>query len=302
MVPAKGGIIGLQVAGITPLDDPHILPALLEIKPAWVRLELIWNQIERSDGTYDWSKTDGLISGLTKNGIQVLAVVDYLPTFLKDWNKAVTRFEKFYAEAIKRYKPGGTLATAQGWGTGGVRYWEIFNEPNLPGYGWGVQGMDTASYVDEYALMLTSANKVLRANDPAGVIMLAGLSPDGLPPDTFWSALYNAGMKNCFDILAVHPYGYFGRFSILEDTLEQYVTSKGDAGKTVWFSEVGTNNDSERADLLNQLATERPKINALIWLSLYDLGNAPGKTYGLMTYDFAKKPDFDLFKSLFGVK
>jgi hypothetical protein len=300
--PPRGGIIGIGIAGITPLTDARIVTAVKDLAVPWVGVVFIWSELERADGTYDWGRIDPLIVGLMKNNVNVLGVVNYHPAGVKDWATAEARFQKFLTALVGRYKVGGELANANAVTNAGVSHWEIFNEPNLPGFGWGYKGMNTANYVDEYFLMLALANKTIRANDPGAIIVLGGLSRDGLSPDTFLSAFYTAGFQKCVDVLGFHPYGYVGQLSALEDSLESYVAAKGDPGKTIWFNESGTNNDSGRAALLRTLAGELPNLNAFFWFSLQDLGTASGKNYGLIRLNFTRKPDFDLFKSLFGKK
>ncbi len=75
----------------------------------------------------------------------------------------------FVANTVERYKPGGVLATQQGWGSGvGVRYWEIWNEPDLNQFWSGT--------VEEYYQLLEVAYQTIKASDPEATVILGGLA------------------------------------------------------------------------------------------------------------------------------
>ena len=73
---------------------------------------------------------------------------------------------------VARYRPGGDLARAKGWGPGvGVRAWQVGNEPNLPNFWRGTPA--------DYVRLLEVAALVIRWLDPAATIVHNGQS-DGL--------------------------------------------------------------------------------------------------------------------------
>ncbi len=75
----------------------------------------------------------------------------------------------FVSNTVQRYKPGGTLAQAQGWGDNvGIRYWEIWNEPDLNQFWSGT--------VKEYYRLLEVAYQTVQAADPEATVMLGGLA------------------------------------------------------------------------------------------------------------------------------
>ncbi|MBC8450033.1 MAG: carboxypeptidase regulatory-like domain-containing protein [Chloroflexi bacterium] len=75
----------------------------------------------------------------------------------------------FVSNTVQRYKPGGDLAQDQGWGDDiGVRYWEIWNEPDLDQFWSGT--------VEEYYRLLEVGYQAIQAADPEATVILGGLA------------------------------------------------------------------------------------------------------------------------------
>jgi hypothetical protein len=75
----------------------------------------------------------------------------------------------FVFRTVERYRPGGLLAQQQGWPEQvGVRYWEIWNEPDYTQF-W------TGNVADYYRL-LEVAYKTIKSADPQAVVLLGGLA------------------------------------------------------------------------------------------------------------------------------
>lgn len=115
----------------------------------------------------------------------------------------------FVAAAVNRYKPGGELAAANNWPAGvGVRYWEMWNEPDLDMF-WDASAED-------YARLLKVGYLVTKAADPEATVLFAGLANSYASGDKF--EYYRrvltilaadpaaAGYGFYHDILATHSY------------------------------------------------------------------------------------------------
>jgi len=77
----------------------------------------------------------------------------------------------FTTAAVNRYKPGGTLAQANGWPAGvGVTHWEMWNEPDLTIF-WDAS-------VEDYARLLKVGYLATKAADPGATVLFAGLAND----------------------------------------------------------------------------------------------------------------------------
>ena len=86
--------------------------------------------------------------------------------------KAINRansWADFVSNTVQHYKPGGDLAQEQGWGDGvGIRYWEIWNEPDLTQFWSGT--------VEEYYRLLEVAYQTIQSVDPEATVILGALA------------------------------------------------------------------------------------------------------------------------------
>lgn len=301
--PTKGVIardaVGLSIVGI---DDPDLLVAIADLDVPWVRVEFPWSVIARDSNGYQWDAYDRFASGLEKNNTQALAVLHYFPERIGtkniNWNVAANDYAQFVKNAVKRYKAGGDASKQFSWQQGyGIRYWEIFNEPNLPGYGWLTNKAKPGENIENYALMLARANIALRTEDPNAVIVLGGLSPDGYPYRDFLGRLYELGAGKCFDIVAFHPYGRIGKFKEVAQDLREGMIPYGDGNKPIWFNEIGTDNQKDVESTLTTAFNERAAVDGIFWFTLKNFKKI-GDDFGLITYTGERRESYQTFKSL----
>lgn len=292
---AERGVFGLGVLSGHEFQAQDLLEDL-GIK--WVRSEFHWSIIQRADGTFNWQAYDSFVVEMQKRDIEILGIINYIPPWIEDWETVYGGLERFSAELVNRYKPGGVLAQQYQWKKYGIRYWEVFNEPNLPGFGWLGEVSNPEDFVDEYAYTLAIVNNVIRQVDPRAIILLGGLSLDGMPPDRFWNTLYQLGAKDCFDVLAFHPYGLIDNFDVAFEKIKKEVMEPfGDERKPIWFNEFGTSDDTIKVGLIQKMFEQKDAADGFFWFSLRDLKSS-GWDFGLVEYDFSKKPAYDIFKKL----
>jgi len=135
----------------------------------------------------------GLFEPIFADGTDVLAL-----------GKAVNQansWADFVHNTVERYKPGGILAAQQGWPEGvGIRYWEIWNEPDLDQFWLGG--------VEEYYRLLEVGYKTIKAADPEATVLLGGLAFYEKP--TWLSKLLDLigsdPARSYFDVLSFHYY------------------------------------------------------------------------------------------------
>ena len=185
------------------MEEPQTIELLEDLGIEWVRLEIRWDYVQPERGKYLWEKTDRIIKNLRKKNINIQVVVDHPPVWAHPIESFNRDLSQFMETLVVRYKPLG------------VRYWEIFNEPNLPGHGWPFQYADKEFAVHFYSNVLETANKAIRNHDLGAVILNAGLSPEGIDYSFFLEEMYKKIGKDCFDILAFHPYGKIENLSEL---------------------------------------------------------------------------------------
>ncbi len=58
---------------------------------------------------------------MKRDKIAIVGIINTIPTIYSNWNDINTNYEKFIKTLFNRYKND-------------ITYWEVFNEPNLPGY------------------------------------------------------------------------------------------------------------------------------------------------------------------------
>jgi hypothetical protein len=156
---------------------------------------------------------------------------------------------RYVYRTVERYRPGGQLAQALGWGSGvGVRLWEIWNEPDWEFF-WNGNAAG-------YARALKVAYIAAKQSDYAAQVIFGGLSnidvqpgwPSGRPtwlndvlamiqadPDP---ALRNA-MSWYFDGVGDHNYSWGWSSWLMIYTHNNVVASYGLTGKSVWLNETG---------------------------------------------------------------
>ena len=192
----------------------------------FVRMDILWEDIEPIQGEYHFEKYDKLLELLSKNNIKVLGLLSYNASWAApNWNSPPNRtFFVNYAKVVAhRYKDR-------------VKYWEIWNEPDDTQY-WTPQD-DMRSYTD----LLKAVYPVLKNEDPSCTVVLGGLSKTIA---VSLRRIYKNGGKDSFDVVNFHPFVdpllpnslemlegiYKGAYHVMEQ--------KGDAGKPIWFSELG---------------------------------------------------------------
>lgn len=292
-------------SGILGISDPHAAdPAVIDLIAStgvkWVRAEFYWSVIEPEPGAgYRWSTYDAMVRAYNRKGIQVLGILTYIPDSQpRDWAQIDAAFQRFADATIARYAPRG------------VHHWEVFNEPNLPGYGWLDRSENTREALGAYTLLLARANRAVRSIDPNGVVVIGGLASDqhrGLSAEKTMDIIYGLGAKDCFDVMAYHPYGYQNRFPEARSRVDAILAEHGDRKKPIWFNEYGWTEQAEMDLSRNPDAGSNPMLAALgqrnsadafFWFAAKDYSkrrNTPA--FGLATFDLKLRPSFETFRS-----
>lgn len=275
----------LGISTVPPLGKEYYRLAK-ELNVTWMRAEFDWRAIENPDGSYDWSSADTLVAEMNTFGFYVLGTINYLPVHLKTWEDIRIHFQRFVRALAERYHSKG------------IRFYEVFNEPNLTGWGWIDKEANPNDYIGEYAILLALANKEIHAVDSSAVVVLGGVSSDdviGMSYRDFLIALVDYGSLPCFDILAFHPYGHEGKFDKTVTEISSYVEQNGVRHKPIWFDEYGADEDSRLEYTIQSMFMERDVVDAWFWFTLRDLRPNKRWTYGLTDYEFQKKDAFEIF-------
>jgi hypothetical protein len=150
-----------------------------------------------ADPSYSWARLDAAVRGAAAQGIQALITVQSAPAWAEGANRAAAArpgtwrpdpraFADFTQAAARRYS--GTFPDPQQPGTTlpRVRYWQPWNEPNLPTYltpQWtGSRANPRPVSPAWYGRMLNASYARIKAVHADNSVIAAGTAPYGDPP------------------------------------------------------------------------------------------------------------------------
>jgi polysaccharide biosynthesis protein PslG len=213
-----------------------------EIEPdaKGVHWDARWNQST-------WDKYDEIVGLAAEYGLEVLARLDTSP----GWAHPANPWPATPPDYLGDY--GDYVAAVVGRYAGRVRYFQVWNEPNLASE-WGEQPVDPAAFT----ALLAEGYRRAKAANPDAVIVAPALAPT--VEESLWvvndlqylEAMYRAGAGSAFDVLAVQAYGLrdgpddrrlgadrvnFSRALLVRELMVRW----GDAAKPVWATELGWN-------------------------------------------------------------
>lgn len=259
-----------------------------DLKPDWVRLELHWFLMEPEPDQFDWRITDMVMAQAASSKANIMLLINSMPDWAVRQPHSEQAFGNLLANFFARYKDR----------LGNIKAYEIFNEPNNPGFGWlsanrspesnqAIKDEDSARL---FATYLRTANGVIREYDTTAFIVSGGLFSRA-NASSYAQEVLKQDVADCFDVVGYHPYEDLGHFAKRQQELER------ETGKPVWMTEYGTTDNRQRADILRQTFAELPNLNGLFWYLDRDFGIF-SETYGLADYFGHPKPDYRLFKHL----
>lgn len=236
----------------------------------WNRWSLYWDLVERS-GQLSWAASDGIVARDVAHGLRTLAVLhgnqpgvavmDGAPEglgaaiFMRADGGAsddpagaaavnpANRWAAYVDAVAERYRPGGALARARGWGAdAGIGAWEIGNEPNLRAFWRGTPA--------EYARYLEVAYLVIKRRDPQAVVMHGGIADDA-GAQAWYAQLLDALKARAavsplparhgyyFDKAAWHWYRSPSLLETGPDRARALLAERGIPAKAIWVTEAG---------------------------------------------------------------
>lgn len=279
----------------------------------WIRQEFPWEDIEISaKGDFEdhkwnvsaWAKYDRIVELAERYGIEIIARLDHPPAWSRQVGNApgwtmgppdnLQDYGDFVAAVVGRYR-------------GSVRYYQIWNEPNIFPE-WGDQPANPAAYVE----LLKIAYRRAKEADPDCVILAAGLAqtteetapefgPRNVSDLLYLQRMYEAGARGYFDIMGAMVYGLWtgpydrrtsrdrANFSRVQ-LLREVMVRNGDADKPIWATEVGWN--AMPADLqvpasYGRVSEEQQAVYAV---EAYQRAEREWPWMGVMNYWFLRRP------------
>ncbi len=168
----------------------------------FIRTDLLWNEVEKVKGVYDFRTFDRLVAESNKRNIRILFILDYGNPLYGSHNSIITQeskvgFINFVKQAVKRYKNNDII-------------WEIWNEPDCTGF-W-----DPQPSVDKYMELVKDVVPAIRSIEPDAKI-IAPANGDLEPPFPFLEECFKRGLLNLVDGISVHPYRQKHPETVIED-------------------------------------------------------------------------------------
>lgn len=195
--------------GVSPTPmDLETIDAMRDAGVSWVRHWVFWYQVEHDSGVYDWTHQDSIIYAYMSRGINVYVTlmggnqfydpdtVDYQP-------------DSLYPRPEFGLPPGPGSASHSGWldFVGAivnrykdiVKYWSIWNEPNL------LEFWPPNPDPGDYSYLVATTSDLIKSIDSTACIIGSNLSMIDLP---FFSQIADSIIPY-IDYVGYHPYRLF---------------------------------------------------------------------------------------------
>ncbi|MCL4534677.1 MAG: cellulase family glycosylhydrolase [Bacteroidetes bacterium] len=224
----------------------------------WIKMQMLWSEIERPakgryedekvDGETSWAKYDRVVDLAREYGLDLILRLDTSPDWARPGKSKIETppdnyddFGDFVYAVVSRYR-------------GKVRYYQIWNEPNVK-FEWGDEVPDAVAFTR----LLRIAYQRAKQADPDCVIIAPALAPTievserAISDLVFLQQMYDQGAGAYFDIASTNPYGLRSgpddhRLDPEEDVnfsrpvlLRELMVRNGDAAKPIWAAELGWN-------------------------------------------------------------
>lgn len=263
------------------IPSPTRFDAMEDADIAWGRYDFSWRSLEATGkGVLNWGVQDYAVAEANARGLHIYAGLGYTPTWASiagDANSRPTNNQDWYDyvyAAVSRYK-------------GSIKYWEMWNEPNLTQFWNGTR----AQFIDLFKVGADAAH----AADPDCMVLGPEISSAGQRTTWMTDLLQQAGNK--IDIISFHQYdgGDYpaGRLAQM-DSMYNTIVSLGYGNKPIWITESGFASDNIGDDAQGYYLTEmlagmasRPWWKKFFW---YQIWEGPTDRSGLLYQDETPKP------------
>ncbi len=261
------------------------------------RGSFLWHHIEPTQGTYDWTYTDAVVSQSVAAHVDPEMVVYGSPAWANGTSSSTSNYylqvpqtPAAFATWVTQYAAFMSVAAARY--NGQVKHWELWNEENQHFF-W-----QPTPNVQNYLTWYQAVSSAILAACPSCTVAIGGMTgltagPAGDYTGTaFLSALYAAGLKP--QAVAIHPYSTYGPTTTQANNnsfsdiavIHQIMVANGQATTPLWVTEWGWDNNAVGAataatyitQSLTLLATQYTYVTLATYFQMEDGG---GYTYGL---------------------
>ncbi len=262
-----------------------------------------WETIQPAKDVWNWEPLDKMVAMYAEKGMELQYILAFTTRWAAplekqnssnwlDWNRSApddAAWRGFASAMAKRYRDK-------------IRYWEIWNEPDLWGFG--------AFTVEEYVRMMKSAYQEIKKVDPKLQVMTGGFATMSNHPgrkDPLFHEKAIVGAKGYFDIHAYHEHCAFNSYAQRVD--EDFIPMRERTGtKVPWYanetaiSSMDGTEHFQAETLFKKLlyAWARGAIG-YTWYDLRNDGFDPKdneSNFGMVTTDFYPKAIYPAFNAL----
>jgi hypothetical protein len=213
------------------IPSPTRFDAMSNADIAWGRYDFSWRSVEANGkGAYNWGVQDYAVAEANARGLHIYAGLGYTPIWASvagNANSPPINYQDWYDyvyAAVNRYK-------------GSIKYWEMWNEPNLTQFWNGTQ----AQFIELFKVGADAAH----AADPDCMVIGPEISSAGRRDLWMREFLQQAGNK--VDIISFHQYdgGDTAAGRLWEiDGMHNIIVNAGYGNKPIWVTESGWASDN----------------------------------------------------------
>jgi len=279
----------------------------------WVRMDFVWEAIERKKGEYDWSDYDAFSAELKKHGLRAYYILDYSnPLYepkvvgtnpITGKVESGTTASPQHPASVAAFACWAGAAAKHFSGTGVI--WEIWNEPNIS---FWQPGPD----VNQYTTLALATTRAIRKNDPNACVVAPATS---CFPWDFLESVLKSGLLTNINAVSIHPYrspnqppeSAAGEYQRLREMIQRYAP----AGKNIpiisgeWgysSNTKGVTPETQAAFIARQqLSNLLNGVPISIWYDWKNDGPDPAENehnFGTVTADLQPKPAYLAIQNL----
>ena len=292
---------------IIPKVDKGALGAHL-IGTDFIRSTILWMDIERRQGQWNWTYPDNYMATLKKHDLRWAPILWCPPRWAtaKDWKPSYTPVAANFGFPRPDYELWGHYVrnSVKRYGDS-IRVMEVWNEPELPGF---------ANFTpEEYAELLKRAYQIIKQEKPdilvstCGYTCLPGQHPRMTFPDFMPRSLKAAA--GYYDIHSIHLHSFFPEYhSGIKDFLrlrkEWNVSVPWAANETAMTSSFCSREVQAEVLFEKMVFSQAYGSGAYVWHNMIDLGRDPQNkehNFGLLDNAMEPKNAYIAFNTVVGL-
>lgn len=265
-----------------------------------------WRFVEPTQGNFDFSVWDLLVQKAQEKNVNILAEIgnsvpwwangsdnwrDPPPDLYNGTPMEKTGWYKFVKTMVERYDGDGFGDMP--WLTKPIKYWEIWNEPDLKDEHGNAEQFNGT--VTDYVKLLEVAYAAVKAADPTATVVGPATAQNPTNTSTSWvlwtwDDFRNANGLNFVDVVSFHTYypnGYnWDSQGTIDNMLNITDTKRG--GKQVWLTEMGWDNSLDATSKASNFVRSviilwnRNFLDHYFWYSFHESETFPGRIFSFI--------------------